>query len=45
MVSDFYGSMGFVKVSEDAEGNSTWELDITKPYEPKNKVIAIEREA
>ena len=45
MVSDFYSSMGFVKVSEDAEGNSTWELDITKPYEPKNKVIAIEREA
>lgn len=44
MVSGFYGEMGFVKVSEDEEGNSVWELNLTDAYEPKNQVIAIEEE-
>ena len=44
MVSEFYGGMGFAKVSEDEKGNSIWELDITAGYEPKNRVISIERE-
>ena len=42
MVSDFYGRMGFVKVSEDDEGNTVWDLDISGPYERKNTVITIE---
>ena len=42
MVSDFFERMGFVKVSEDNEGNTVWDLDISGPYERKNTVITIE---
>ena len=41
MVKELYGSFGFDKVSEDEEGNTVWELDITD-YEPKNHVITVE---
>ena len=44
MVKDFYGEMGFTKVSEDSEGNTLWTLDLTKEYEPKNQTITIIRE-
>lgn len=44
MVSQFYAEMGFVKVSEDAEGNSVWNLDVSEKYELKNSVITIENE-
>jgi FkbH-like protein len=30
MVKEFYGQMGFEKVSEDADGNTMWELDVRK---------------
>ncbi len=39
MVADLFGSFGFVKLSEDAEGNTVWKLDIAA-YTPKNDVIA-----
>lgn len=42
MVLDFYEKIGFVKVSEDDEGNTVWELDISKSYERKNTVITVE---
>ncbi len=42
MVSDFYAKMGFGKVSEDDEGNTVWELDISRSYERKNTVITVE---
>ena len=42
MVRDFYDRMGFTKVSEDNEGNTTWEFDLTKPYTNKNTHIKVE---
>jgi FkbH-like protein len=30
MVKEFYRQMGFEKLSEDADGNTVWELDVTK---------------
>lgn len=42
MVREFYREMGFSLVSEDAQGNTRWELELAG-YEPKNEVIAIER--
>lgn len=41
MVKDFYGLQGFTKVSEDEEGNSTWEFVIDDSYQCKNKYIKI----
>lgn len=42
MVKEFYGEQGFTKISEDEQGNTTWELDLTKEYENKNKFIKVE---
>lgn len=42
MVKDFYGRMGFKKIDEDAEGNTTWKLDLSS-YTPKNPAIEINR--
>lgn len=39
MVKDFYGQMGFDRISEDEEGNTIWETDISKEYRNKNDVI------
>ncbi len=44
MVKDLYESFGFTKVSEDADGNTVWELAVTD-YVPKNQVIRIKEEA
>ncbi len=41
MVKDFYGTLGFKKVSEDTEGNSVWEFEVTKDYVKQNKFINI----
>ena len=41
MVSDFYARQGFDKLSEDTEGNTTWEYHITNDYEKKNEVIKV----
>lgn len=41
MVRDFYGQMGFEKISEDAEGNTVWELDVTKSYSLQNHHIKV----
>ena len=41
MVKDFYKDQGFDKISEDEEGNSFWELDLSKPYESKNVAIKV----
>ncbi len=40
MVKDFYGTLGFKKLSE-TESSSEWELDISG-YQNKNKVIEVE---
>ena len=45
MVREFYAAQGFTKRSEDAEGNTLWELDISGGYEAKNKYIEVNREA
>lgn len=42
MVKDFYYKQGFTKTSEDENGNTVWELDITKNYERKNRFIKME---
>jgi len=42
MVRDFYDRMGFTKVAEDADGNTTWEFDLTQPYKDQNKHINVE---
>ena len=41
MVRDFYDRMGFTKVSEDAEGNTVWEFDLTGDYSDKNTHINV----
>lgn len=40
MVKEFYHDFGFVKISEDAEGNTKWELKISD-YSKKNRYINI----
>ena len=44
MVKDFYGAMGFQKLSEK-DGDSEWEYVIPENYENKNQVIAVNRQA
>lgn len=44
MVKDFYGTMGFQKLSEK-DGDSEWEYVIPGNYENKNQVIAVNRQA
>lgn len=41
MVKEFYGLQGFTKVSEDAEGNTVWEFEITDDYVKKQCVIEV----
>ena len=41
MVKDFYGKQGFNKISEDDEGNTTWEFFITDAYTNKQNVIDV----
>ena len=43
MVKELFGTFGFAKQSEDAEGNSVWKLDLNG-YTPKNEVIQIKEE-
>ena len=40
MVKDFYGTMGFQKLSEK-DGDSEWEYVIPETYENKNLVIDV----
>ena len=40
MVREFYGRLGFAKVSEDAAGNTVWDLDLAG-YEKRNQVIKV----
>ena len=44
MVKEFYGTMGFQKISEK-DGDSEWEYVIPENYENKNQVIAVNRQA
>ena len=41
MVKDFYGNMGFAKISEDDSG-SVWRLQLFENYSKKNKHINVE---
>ena len=41
MVKEFYGQLGFVKISEDPDGHTVWKLDIKSGYKNKNDVIKI----
>lgn len=41
MVKEFYGLMGFDKVSEDSDGNSVWEFVIPENYANQQDVISI----
>lgn len=41
MVRQFYSQMGFSLVSEDAEGNSVWEYDLTGEYNNQNSHISV----
>ncbi len=40
MVAELFGTFGFAKISEDADGNTAWQLE-TAGYTPKNDVIAV----
>lgn len=40
MVKDFYAEFGFTKVSEDAEGNVKWSININN-YEKQNTIIEV----
>ena len=41
MVRDFYGLMGFTLVSEDEEGNRTWEFTVPGEYVNRNSYITV----
>lgn len=41
MVREFYGQLGFERISEDEAGNTGWKLSLTG-YENKNHVIEVE---
>lgn len=41
MVREFYGQMGFTKVSEDEVGYTVWEFDLTKEYANQNHHIEV----
>ena len=41
MVKDFYGTMGFTKISEDETGNTKWFLNVENEYEKKNRNILV----
>lgn len=41
MVRDLYGQLGFEKISEDEEGNSVFEFDLTKEYTNQNSHIKV----
>lgn len=41
MVQDFYTTMGFTKVSEDADGNTVCVLDLAQGYEKRNRHIGV----
>ncbi len=43
MVKEFYDRMGFTKTSEDKEGNTVWEFEVTDDYKNKQSVIKISR--
>ena len=43
MVREFYDLMGFKKVSEDEQGNTVWEFDLTGTYENKNTHIKVDQ--
>ncbi|MBE6148891.1 MAG: HAD-IIIC family phosphatase [Firmicutes bacterium] len=40
MVKDFYSEFGFNKISEDAEGNTVWQLNVSE-YKKKNEIIEV----
>ena len=40
MVRDFYGRMGYTRLSLDEEGNSVWELAVAG-YKKQNTVITV----
>ena len=42
MVREFYAQFGFAKTAEDADGNTTWMLDVAA-YAPKHPHMKIER--
>ena len=41
MVKNFYETQGFTKISEDENGNTTWELDVSNGYTNRNKYIKV----
>ncbi|MBR2085551.1 MAG: HAD-IIIC family phosphatase, partial [Oscillospiraceae bacterium] len=43
MVRELFGTFGFAKEHEDAEGNSVWKLEVSS-YQPRNTVIEIKEE-
>ena len=43
MVQDFYALQGFEKCAEDAEGNTTWLLELADGYILKNRVISVNK--
>mgnify|MGYP001625479041 CR=1 FL=1 len=43
LVSDFYATIGFNKVSEDEKGNKTFEFTGFEGYQPQCNVMKIQR--
>lgn len=41
MVKEFYALQGFTKISEDNDGNTVWEFNITDDYRKKQHVITV----
>jgi len=43
MVKDFYDLQGFIKISEEEDGNTVWEFYVDDSYEKKQHVIEVNR--
>lgn len=43
MVKDFYRMLGFMNISKDKDGNTTWKFSITENYQKKQQVIDVGR--
>ncbi len=43
MVREFFADRGFNKISEDTDGNTVWEFDLTADYTLQNTVISVNK--
>ena len=45
MVKEFFGQMGFTKISEDENGNTVWEFEVKNDYKAQNHYISVNKDS